>query len=296
MELTQLTYFQMVARLEHMTRAAEALHIAQPALTKSIQKLENELGVPLIKRKGRGIVLTAYGQRLSEELEQPLAQLARLPDVLRQMSRESERTLHIRVLGASDVVMNFVMDYNKAHPDCHYYVFRAETGTDDDVLVDTDDGVSDSEAAGDLWEPILLAAPAGSALAQRSILSLRELKNELFVGLPANRRFRSFCDRLCRKHGITPRTAYECDNPEGVRRLVALGCGVALWPKHTWGGPMDGITLVPLSEPDCGRRLKVLCVTASRERRALAEEFCQALTDYLTSCLHPQGASQQKLL
>ena len=50
MELTQLTYFLTVAQMQHMTRAAEALHIAQPALTKSVQRLESELGVPLIAR------------------------------------------------------------------------------------------------------------------------------------------------------------------------------------------------------------------------------------------------------
>ena len=50
MELTQLTYFLTVAQMQHMTRAAEALHIAQPALTKSVQRLESELRVPLIAR------------------------------------------------------------------------------------------------------------------------------------------------------------------------------------------------------------------------------------------------------
>ena len=69
MELTQLTYFLTVAQMQHMTRAAEALHIAQPALTKSVQRLESELGVPLIARKGRGIALTPYGQRLADELQ-----------------------------------------------------------------------------------------------------------------------------------------------------------------------------------------------------------------------------------
>lgn len=55
MELTQLTYFLTVAQMQHMTRAAEALHIAQPALTKSVQRLESELGVPLIARKGAAL-------------------------------------------------------------------------------------------------------------------------------------------------------------------------------------------------------------------------------------------------
>ena len=61
MELTQLRYFLKVAELQHITRAAEELYIAQPALTQTIHRLENELEVPLFSAKGRNIVLTKYG-------------------------------------------------------------------------------------------------------------------------------------------------------------------------------------------------------------------------------------------
>ena len=101
MELTQLTYFLTVAQMQHMTRAAEALHIAQPALTKSVQRLESELGVPLIARKGRGIALTPYGQRLADELQQKLNQLSHIPEVMQQMANQQARTLHVCVLAAS---------------------------------------------------------------------------------------------------------------------------------------------------------------------------------------------------
>jgi DNA-binding transcriptional LysR family regulator len=56
MELTQLRYFLKVAELQHITRAAEELYIAQPALTQTIHRLENELEVPLFSAKGRNIV------------------------------------------------------------------------------------------------------------------------------------------------------------------------------------------------------------------------------------------------
>ena len=64
MELSQLNYFLVAARYEHMTKAAKELHIAQPALTKSIHKLEQELGIPLFSPSGRNIKLTLYGQYL----------------------------------------------------------------------------------------------------------------------------------------------------------------------------------------------------------------------------------------
>lgn len=58
MDLLQLRYFIAVAETEHVTHAAESLNVAQPALTKTIKKLEKEIGFPLFERKGRGITLS----------------------------------------------------------------------------------------------------------------------------------------------------------------------------------------------------------------------------------------------
>src|SRR5690348_11700104 len=62
MELTQLRYFQTVARLQHMTQAAREINIAQPSLSQAIAKLEDELGAPLFERRGRNIRLNAFGK------------------------------------------------------------------------------------------------------------------------------------------------------------------------------------------------------------------------------------------
>ena len=68
MDFTQIKYFLEVAESQHVTRSAEKLHIAQPALTKSIHKLEEQLGVALFKHKGRNIMLTEYGCFLPKQL------------------------------------------------------------------------------------------------------------------------------------------------------------------------------------------------------------------------------------
>ena len=64
MELAKLRYFYTVAKLGHVTRAAEEIHIAQPALTKAVKQLEEELGVALFYKKGRNIYPTVYGEYL----------------------------------------------------------------------------------------------------------------------------------------------------------------------------------------------------------------------------------------
>lgn len=76
MELLQLKYFQTVARLEHMTKAAEELHIAQPSLSKTIARLEKDLGVPLFDRQGRQITLNPFGKVFLKRVERIFHELS----------------------------------------------------------------------------------------------------------------------------------------------------------------------------------------------------------------------------
>ena len=260
MELTQLTYFLTVAQMQHMTRAAEALHIAQPALTKSVQRLESELGVPLIARKGRGIVLTPYGQRLADELQQPLNQLSHIPDVMRQMANQQARTLHVCVHFAMTLLPRIS---DAAHPPY-------------DLLVDSD-GMNGDDG---FHERILLAVPQSSPLAARTSLRLNDLRGQEFISVMGNRRFREQCSQLCQQSGFMPQYAYECTGPSTVRNLISLGCGVGFWPEYTWGAPGDGIKLLPIDDPRCVRRIVLRC-DASGDIRPLAEEFRAALQDEL---------------
>ena len=75
MEITQMKYFLEVAETQHMTLSAERLHIAQPALSQAIRRLEESLGVPLFMHKGRNIVLTEYGKYLHNRLIPIMEQL-----------------------------------------------------------------------------------------------------------------------------------------------------------------------------------------------------------------------------
>ena len=88
MELTQLQYFAAVAESLHMTRTAERLHVAQPALSQAISRLEKELGVALFHREGRHLTLTVYGSYLYERIKAPLCALQALPLELAEMARD----------------------------------------------------------------------------------------------------------------------------------------------------------------------------------------------------------------
>ena len=88
MELAKLRYFYVVASLGHVTRAAEEIHIAQPALTKAIKLLEKELGVPLFYKTGRNVCLTTYGEYLKNKLESILPMVDGIPLELEILKQE----------------------------------------------------------------------------------------------------------------------------------------------------------------------------------------------------------------
>src|SRR5215210_1655307 len=95
MELRALRYFQFVAKLRSFSKAAVHLRVAQPAVSRQIQKLENELGVPLFTRKGRGIELTGAGSVLLQRARSLLGQVGQIVDEVRTNSGATSGTITV---------------------------------------------------------------------------------------------------------------------------------------------------------------------------------------------------------
>ena len=98
MELQQLQYFLVAAKYEHITKAANSLHIAQPALSQSIKRLEAELGVKLFDRKKGGITLSASGKLLVEELKPIMKSLDNLPKKLSETARKQQHPFWLQTV------------------------------------------------------------------------------------------------------------------------------------------------------------------------------------------------------
>lgn len=104
MELLQLKYFLETARYQHMSRAAEKLHIAQPALSQAIKRLEKELNVSLFVREGRGIKLSEQGILLAEKLQPIMKALEDIPGELSHAAEMADRTIKLNILSASEMI------------------------------------------------------------------------------------------------------------------------------------------------------------------------------------------------
>ena len=104
MDIQKLKYFYTVAQLEHITRAAEEIHIAQPSLTQAIHALEDELGVPLLRREGRRVALTEFGRYLKMRLDTLLPSFDALPNELGMLKDKVNKTVKLNILAASTFV------------------------------------------------------------------------------------------------------------------------------------------------------------------------------------------------
>ncbi len=259
MELAKLRYFYAVAKTGHVTRAAEKIHIAQPALTKAIKLLEEELGVALFYKKGRNVYLTVFGEYLEKKLDGILPLLDSVPEELERLKSEQRQTVKLNVLAASTVVTDAVVGYKKQHPEVIFQMIQNETEADCDVSVSVNtvdfSALPPYEKRCVMREKIYLAVPRNSRYAERADIRLEEVKNEGFVNLAGSRLFRVLCDKFCAYAGFQPQISFESDSPLAVHNVIGASAGVGFWPEYSWGKTSADVVLLPISKPLCERDL-----------------------------------------
>ena len=264
MELSQLRYFCAVAETQHVTQTAERLHIAQPALTQSIHRLEKELGVPLFASKGRGIVLTEYGRFLYRKLLPVVQTLDHLPKELSAMASVERSTIHMNVLAASTIITASVIEYKRQQHHITFQLFQNSEMDACDINVSTRLFYQNPPGRGDAFvctERIFLAVPRQGRYAGRSSIRLAEVAEEEFISLAGgSKQFRTICDKFCQHAGFTPKVIFESDSPAAVRNLIVAGMGIGFWPEFTWGRlDTSEMLLLPIESPICQRDLVVTC-------------------------------------
>jgi LysR family transcriptional activator of glutamate synthase operon len=239
MELLQLQYFLEVARLEHMTEAARNLHVTQSSLSKTIQRLEEDLGVPLFDRIGRNLRLNEFGSRFLQRAERALFELEQGKQELSNLSNPEHRKLELAVTTAS-MLPNILREFRKKQPNIQFHVQMLTTqemvtllhrGEVDFCLSSPPIRGDDIECQIVFIDPILVAVPKGHRLADRNSVSLTELRDEWFVGVKRGYGTRDLVDSICKLVGFEPKYVYEGDEPARLNSLVEAGIGIAFIPS-----------------------------------------------------------------
>lgn len=293
MELQQIRYFLEVANSQHVTQSAKRLHIAQPALTQSIHRLEKELGVPLFLPRGRGIVLSELGRYLKERLEPMIRELDSLPEQLQNMAALSCETIHINVLAASTLITEAIIEYRMTHNGISFQMTQNEESELYDIAVMTKLFYQAHEEEEDdryvCSERIFLAAPNNERYRGKTKIRLADVKDEGFISLLGSRQMRWICDKFCHHAGFQPKVIFESDNPAAVRNMIAANMGVGFWPEFSWGRLDSGqVLLLEIEEPACQRDL-LFTLKRNKINNAYVEDFFRFLKEYcmcasLASC------------
>lgn len=285
MELLQLKYFLAVAESEHMTNTAKQLHIAQPALTQSIHRLEQELGVSLFERAGRGIRLSPAGAYVRDRVKPAMETLENVARDVQLFQQGEQGVVRVGVHAASGVAIDGIAAYSELNPHVSFEITQDERERHRDVIVTTitPRGSSTVENAVEktpFSERIGIAVPASSALGNTA--SLADFANERFIALAGSRRFREVCDTFCARRAFTPHIAFESDNPLVVKKMIGLGLGVGFWPDHSWGDlDPKSCRLVHLQEPEFTRDV-IVAKTSRCTPDSEAQRFYDFLLDYVT--------------
>ncbi len=292
MELLQLKYFQMVARMEHMTRAARELGIAQPALSQTIARLEEELGVPLFDRPGRSIRLNHFGRSYLQHVERIFEQLAQGKRDLSALAQGEQGTIALVMSASTHLLPDLLSAFHKDHPAIQFQLLQHQVKTVTNMLQQLTSGACDLCISSPplqqpgissvtlLTEDILLAFPSRHPLASRAQVHLQEVADESFISLKPGHHLRELTDSFCQQAGFRPKIAFESDEPSTIRGLIRAEQGIAFVPAISWHGSVgQAIAQVKVSEPQCQRTLGLSWLT-DRNLSQATRQFRQFVIDY----------------
>jgi DNA-binding transcriptional LysR family regulator len=262
MELRHLRYFVAVADTLNFTKAAAALNLAQPSLTRQIQNLEDEIGVRLLDRSKKHVALTEEGRAFLVDARRLLALATESIQSVQRMSHGDSRQLNIGYSSNFnfDLLPKTLSAFRQDHPMVSLNLFDMTPAEQFRALearkIDLGFvGLRFPSASDSLqWEclahhKIVVALPVKHPLAKQKTVAVRDLKTMFFVGMSEKTHpgFRDWLSQTCEPAGFTPRILQDAELEPGLMRFVAEGLGVTLAREQIKNIPHPGVAFRPLS-------------------------------------------------
>ncbi|MEN6568140.1 MAG: LysR family transcriptional regulator [Veillonellales bacterium] len=265
MEFLQLKYFQVVARLENVTRAAEELHIAQPSLSKIISRLEKDVGVPLFERRRKRLRLNEYGKSFLRRVERSFNELSEGQRELADLAKLGPGNVTVGAT-SSRLLPNLLTEYLTKNPHGQFRLLqitnqleiqeRLSNGEIDLCLSFLPIEQPEIYCQPLAIEEIFLAVSPEHPLAERSSIQLANVANESFISLTSECGLREITNDFCRQAGFTPNIAFEINSLDVISSLVKAGLGIAFLPAF-WrnANNIDTPVQLRIENPTCQRTI-----------------------------------------
>lgn len=286
MNIHQMEYFHVVAKIGNMTKAAEYLQIAQPALSSAIARMSEELGYPLFIKQGRNIVLSSSGQILLRHVEKILQEYNAALDEMQEADVQSQKTLCLGVTGTS-FARNYQKGFHEAFPDVvirqtlvpsSKIISVLKNNPEIDFILSSTE-VVDEEIASFIieYEPLYLVVSSEHPLASRPSVALHETKYEKFLAFPTDSVSRKIFVELCTKAGFVPNIVMECYQSQ-FPNLIEENLGIALINRTAIQSGIynHGCRIIPVTKPKCMRPISLLWLK-NKKQNAVAKQFQEYL-------------------
>ncbi|MEZ0493838.1 LysR family transcriptional regulator [Kineococcus sp. TBRC 1896] len=257
-----------VGETRHVTRAAEALDLQQPTVSRALARVQRAVGVPLVVPEGRGVRLTAAGRALADVAARAVADLDRGVRTVRDddavdTGRVALGFLH--TLGAA-AVPGLVRAFRQEHPGVRFQLHQGAAGAVLDQLTAGEVDLVLTSPVPDrpglrtdplVEQQLVVGFPAEHPMAVEGPVALSAVADEEFVLFEPGYGLREAAEVLFAQHGVVPRVAFEGQDSHTLRGLVAAGLGVAVLPAAQRGTSeaFAGVVERPLTGPGSRRVL-----------------------------------------
>lgn len=264
MDPTTLRSFVTVAELSSFSRAADELHLAQPAVSQQVRRLERGLGADLFERSTRRVRLTAAGERLLPRARTILAEMTRAEDEVRLMRSGLMGTVAVGFVGTAtyDLLPRVSRSVRERLPGITLELYGEQltpalveglVSARLDIAVLRDPSPDPGLHVRELRPERLVAAlPVDHPASEADAVALADLRSDTFITHPSGRRsvMHDAVMQACSTAGFQPREVVEVRETATLVTFVAAGIGVALVPEPVRSLALDGVVYRPLADVD----------------------------------------------
>jgi len=285
MNFRTLQYFTKLAELKHFSKAADACFVSQPTLSTQIRKLEEELGVSLIERAPRNVMLTPIGEEIAHRSRHILRDVEHLLDAARRSSDPQTGSIRLGIFPtlAPYLLPHVIPVIRQRYPGLKLQLVEEKT----DIIVNKlDQGRLDAgllalpvEAQGMeievlFEEPFVAAMPSSHPLSKKPVISIRDLEGEMLLLLEEGHCLRQHALSVCELAGALERVDFHATSMETLRHMVAANAGLTLMPVLSVKPPVastDNIAIRPFSPPVPSRTIALVWRNSSPKGDFLRE-------------------------
>lgn len=280
-------WFLTLAELQHVTAAAQQLHLAQPTLTRMLARLERRLGVPLFDRHGRRLTLSSYGRIFYEHARRAQMELDSARREIEDLNNPAAGEIRLGFLSSFGfvVVPRLIAEFTAVSP---RVTFTLEEGAAESISERVLEGAVDVAVVSPrpqkpnlAWRSLFrqrlgVAVPREHRLTEAAAVSMTNLADEPFITMHPGFGMRQLLDELCAAAQFQPRIVLESANLTTNAGLVAAGLGISLTPIDG-GEHAPGVRVLPLADADAYRDIGMIWDSARPLSRS-ARDFIASAT------------------